>query len=128
MTTPCLHRRAFILHVDLDPVPGTFHTPLSANEIVQAILNNYLPSYTPVAIFGVAHPDEQKDNWRKRVCFVIFIDLFANLLVDPNRINPQHEMLNTLRHIFSEAIGHYNPALSLAPASIQPKNIVGGVV
>lgn len=38
--------------VDLDPVPGTFHTPESARDAVQAILLNSVPHYTPVVIIA----------------------------------------------------------------------------
>jgi hypothetical protein len=34
--------------VDLDPVPGTFHTQESAVESIQAILLSSIPHYNPV--------------------------------------------------------------------------------
>lgn len=111
-------RRAFILHVDLDPVPGTFHTPLSAYENIQEILNFHLPSYTPVAIFAVA--SERGDGGRKRICFVIYVDLDSV----PGAFHTQESAQNIIRNLFCESIPHYNPIISLAPASIQPKNIV----
>lgn len=36
--------------VNLDPVPGAFHTPESAEEIVQAVLNSSLSQYYPLVI------------------------------------------------------------------------------
>lgn len=44
-----MERKRVVLEViiDLDPVPGTFHTPESAEEVVQAILNSSIPHYHP---------------------------------------------------------------------------------
>lgn len=36
------------LNVDLDPVPGAFHTPESAQEIIQAVLTAAMSQYNPV--------------------------------------------------------------------------------
>ena len=121
MKTSCI-RRAFILHIDLDPVPGTFHTPRSANENVQAWLNQFLPDYTPVVIFGVTHPAEKQKNGRKRVCFVINVDLFHDL----TRISDETEMLNVLRSFLS-SFSHYNPKIEVAPDYIQPSSILEGI-
>lgn len=38
--------------VDLDPVPGDFHTVESAEKIVQTILLDRLPHYNPVVLEG----------------------------------------------------------------------------
>jgi len=34
--------------VDLDELPGAFHTPESAQDHVQAMLHNMIPHYNPV--------------------------------------------------------------------------------
>jgi hypothetical protein len=120
--TPHRTRRAFILHIDLDPVPGTFNTPRSANETVQAWLDRFLSDYTPVVIFGVTHPAEKQVNGRKRVCFVINIDLYHDL----TRISDENEMLNVLRSIIS-SFSHYNPKIEVAPDNIQPINCHEGL-
>lgn len=36
-----------VVTVELDGVPGTFHTPESAQENVQAMLNSMIPHYHP---------------------------------------------------------------------------------
>lgn len=36
-----------VVAVELDGVPGTFHTPESAQENVQAMLNSMIPHYNP---------------------------------------------------------------------------------
>lgn len=36
-----------IVKVELDDVPGTFHTPESAERVVQQILENAIPHYNP---------------------------------------------------------------------------------
>jgi len=41
-------RIKLVVWVDLDPVPGTFHTPESAKENVQAILKSSIPHYNPM--------------------------------------------------------------------------------
>lgn len=45
-----------IVTIDLDPVPGSFHTVESAQEIVQAMLNSSIPHYNPDVQI---HPKEQ---------------------------------------------------------------------
>lgn len=42
------------VYVDLDRVPGAFHTPESARDSVSRILNDRIPHYNP----GVVIPDE----------------------------------------------------------------------
>lgn len=36
--------------VDLDPVPGTFHTPESAKQCVEAILLSSIGHYHPIVL------------------------------------------------------------------------------
>ena len=36
------------VYVDLDPVPGTFHTKESAQNVVRNILNGAISHYNPV--------------------------------------------------------------------------------
>lgn len=124
MTAPCRTRKAFILHVDLDLVPGTFNTPLSAYENVQGMLNQTLSDYNPVAIFAVTHPAEKQKNGRKRVAFVVNVDLNDV----PGMMYTQESAQNILTHLFRNRIPHYNPMISLAPADIQPSSILKGNV
>jgi hypothetical protein len=56
-------RIALTVYVNLDPVPGTFHTEESARETVQRILDQTVPSYFPgVSLYSpsrhVAEPKE----------------------------------------------------------------------
>lgn len=44
---PDRKRVALIVHVDLDPVPGTMHTHESAQEVVKNLLINSIPHYWP---------------------------------------------------------------------------------
>lgn len=121
--TPCRIRKAFILHVDLDPIRGTFHTPLSAYENIQELLNYAVSAYEPVTIFALAHPNERGDGGRKRICFVIYVDLDPI----PGSFHSQESAQNILGFLFRHYIPHYNPTLSLAPDSIQPINIAEGI-
>ena len=41
-------RVAFIVYVDLDPVPGQMHSKESAQNIIRGILQERLGSYDPV--------------------------------------------------------------------------------
>ena len=43
-------RVAFTVEVNLDPLPGTFHTPESVRRNLQAILNDHIPHYDPYVI------------------------------------------------------------------------------
>lgn len=38
--------------VDLDAMPGTFHTPESARDNVEAILLSSIPHYDPVVVLN----------------------------------------------------------------------------
>lgn len=40
------------VEVDLDPVPGVFHTAESARECVQSLLENGIPFYNPTVLKG----------------------------------------------------------------------------
>lgn len=37
----------FVVEVELDDVPGTFHTPESAEIVIRHILDNSIPHYNP---------------------------------------------------------------------------------
>ncbi len=43
-------RVGLFVMVDLDPIPGAFHTAKQAEEAVQAILLNAIPHYAPVVV------------------------------------------------------------------------------
>ena len=56
------------VRVDLDPVPGAFHSADSAREIVEDILCRSIPHYYPVVSIGISDPDEELlaraiDDW-----------------------------------------------------------------
>lgn len=44
-------RALFVLMVELDPVPGTFHNLQSAKESIEQILMDRIPHYKPTIIF-----------------------------------------------------------------------------
>lgn len=41
-------RKAFLVYVDLDPVPGEMHTQESAQNVLRSILNHMIPAYNPI--------------------------------------------------------------------------------
>lgn len=41
-------RKAFMVYVDLDPIPGMMHTKESAQSIIRTILYDRLGHYNPV--------------------------------------------------------------------------------
>jgi hypothetical protein len=45
-----MERKRILLHVyvDLDPMPGTFHTTESAQNAVRSILNDRISHYNPI--------------------------------------------------------------------------------
>lgn len=53
-------RKAFIVYVDLDPVPGTFHSQESAQNVIRGILNDRISHYNPMV--SLAPTDLQPDN------------------------------------------------------------------
>jgi hypothetical protein len=118
-TVCCPTRKAFLLYVDLDPTPGTFHTPGSAYVHVQGILENHIKHYKPVAVFS--HTTEHEG--RMRACFAVFV----NLDPVPGVFHTQESAQNVIRGLFTGRIAHYNPMVSLGPASIQFDNILEGI-
>lgn len=120
----CTRRKAFLAYVDLDPTPGTFHTPFSAWECIQAILKEALAAYHPTAILVTEHPHINENNGRQRVCFMILVDLDPL----PGSFHTQESAQNWVGLTLRRAIPHYNPIVSLAPASVQPYTLVEGNV
>jgi hypothetical protein len=54
-------RKAFVVYVNLDPVPGTFHTQESAQNVIRGILEDRLPeSYNPMV--SLAPAELQPEN------------------------------------------------------------------
>lgn len=41
-------RKAFLVYVDLDPVPGTMHTQDSAQNVINRILQERIGHYNPI--------------------------------------------------------------------------------
>lgn len=117
---PTRTRSAFILHVDLDPAPGTFHTPYSAYLNINSILKNGIPAYNPLAILASSHPQKNENNGRDRICFFILVDLDPL----PGSFHTQESAQNWVGMLFQRTIAHYNPTISLAPASVQPYLII----
>lgn len=48
-------RRAFVVYVDLDPVPGTFHSQESAQNSIRGILLRAIPHYNPMVSLAPDH-------------------------------------------------------------------------
>lgn len=112
----CLNRRAFLIYVDLDPVPGTFHTSLSAFDSVRDILVDAIGEYNPVlSLFSTTVP-ANADNGRRRVSLILFVDLDPL----PGSMYSQESAQNIIRFALRNRIEHYNPMVSLAPENLQP--------
>lgn len=41
------YRKAFVVHIDLDPVPGDMHTEISAQACVKYVLSSRVQAYRP---------------------------------------------------------------------------------
>ena len=84
------NRVALVVYVDLDPLPGAFHTAESALNNVRGILENQIDHYNPV----VAHaPDslQPENDGRKR-------QLVIKPIIFPQAVNAEG-VLNELREI-----------------------------
>lgn len=53
-------RRAFVVYVDLDPVPGVMYSQESAQTTLRRILNEAIPHYNPSV--ALAPNDIQPEN------------------------------------------------------------------
>lgn len=115
-------RQAFLVYVDLDPVPGTFHTTFSASENIKGILDFHIPQYDPTVVLVGANLYEREKYARQRVCFAVYVDLDPV----PGTFHSKESARNGIGRLLDERIHHYNPIVSIAPADIQPSNIVEG--
>lgn len=106
-------RKAFIVYVNLDPVPGTFHTEESALNGLRSILTSWLGTYQPTVTYVSERFAPRTNDLRQ--AFVVFIDLDDVPGTMHSQESAQHVISNTLR----EAIGHYQPLVSLAPEPLQ---------
>lgn len=53
-------RVSFVVDVDLDPVPGTMHTPESAQAVIRNVLYQRMSHYNPVV--SLASEDLHDNN------------------------------------------------------------------
>lgn len=58
-------RTALLVYVDLDPVPGAFHTERSARDNVAGILDNQIGHYNPIVSY--ASDSDQPPNRPKPI-------------------------------------------------------------
>lgn len=112
----------FLVYVDLDPVPGTFHTPYSAYLNIHGILESNLSQYDPTVILVNDDLYVRAEYAKRRVCFAVHMDLDPV----PGTFHSKESARNVIGRLLDERIGHYNPIVSISPADIQPNNIVEG--
>lgn len=86
-------------YVDLDPVPGTFHTVESARHCTNAILQHSIGHYTPIVgiissgrTFYNVEFDQNNDFWEDKPEY--------NLLFIKGALNHLNEMLTARGYLF----------------------------
>lgn len=92
-----------LVTVKNDPVPGTFHTPESVQEQVQAMLNQAIPHYTPeveIALDYTVTPstdsDEDFERFLLKTTLRQVLAKFQNITAQMAAINQERdEMLAT---------------------------------
>lgn len=111
MTTT--NRVAFLVYVDLDPVPGTFHTQESAQNSLRAILNQHMKHYCPLVSLAPAElQPAQSRNMRMRKSFTVYVDADAM----SGTFHTVESMEAHINRILENRISHYRPSVVLAPA------------
>jgi hypothetical protein len=117
-------RKAYIVYVNLDPMPGEMYTEESALQILQEIFFDTIPQYDP----GVHYAPEsievgiaKNTNAPERKAFLMYI----NLDDLPGQMYSQESAQNALRAILNGRMAHYNPLVSLAPAHLQVYDLEG---
>ncbi len=60
-------RKAFVVYVDLDPVPGVFHTQESAQNALTHILRESIPHYNPMVSLAPLHMQAPSNDEDPRV-------------------------------------------------------------
>lgn len=111
-------RIGLIAYVDLDPIPGNFHTEESAHGNVYATLMGRIPGYNPdVDIAPVQY--HAFGSGVNRVALVIQVDLDPM----PGTFHTKESAHNIVRNILVGVFSHYNPIVSFAPAELQPEYI-----
>lgn len=108
-----MKRFALFVYVNLDPLPGTFHTNHSALMNTRAILENWIGDYNPIVAFA---PDSLQPETPERVAFVVYVDM------DQLAENPRNFAMRTVRQTLRDSMPQYNPVVSYAPRVMQPEH------
>lgn len=117
-------RVALVVAVDLDPIPGNFHTEESAHGNIYGILWDRIPHYNPEVeiapeVFQLEDFDGVKYQQRY---FFVYMDL------DPTLTLPDVWAKNAVKSILGSVIPHYNPMVTIAHNLYQPTyNIEGRI-
>ena len=116
-------RKAYLVYANLAPTPGVFHTENSALEYLRRMFDDRLWSYNTTVAHAPASIEVYSD---RRRAFIVYMDL--NGFHGDGIVSAQSAARHMLRETLRDVIGHYDPVVAIAPATLQPANNITGVL
>jgi hypothetical protein len=111
-------RRAFLVYVDLDPLPGIMHTQESAQNHINNVLHEFFRPYKPMASlapFTVQLPDSVEARVRR--AYVVYLDLDPV----PGVMHVEDNAAFMLARVLQSTLTTYEPTVHIAAEELQPK-------
>lgn len=111
-------RKAFLVYVDLDPLPGAMHTQETAQNHLNRILGEYFGSYKPTVSLA-PHEAQLPHSVEARVRkgYVVCLDLDPV----PGVMHVVENAAFMLARVLESILTFYDPTVSHAPDELQPK-------
>lgn len=111
-------RKAFLIYVDLDPLPGMMHSPENVKDHLREIFNSFFKPYKPyvdIAPMSVQLP--QTVEARTRMSFVVHLDLDPV----PGVMHVEDNARFMAERVLTSILPVYEPAVHIAPDELQPQ-------
>jgi hypothetical protein len=111
-------RKAFLVYVDLDPMPGLMHTTENAKAHLRDVFAEFFRPYKPNVMDApmmAQLPQSVEDRTRK--AFVVYLDLDPV----PGVMHVEDNARFMAERVLTSILTTYNPKVHHAPDELQPK-------
>jgi hypothetical protein len=111
-------RKAFLVYVDLDPMPGIMHSQESAQNHLNRLIGEYFRPYKPmVSLAPMEAQLPQSIEARTRRAFLVYLDLDPV----PGVMHVEENALFMLNRVLESTLTTYDPSAHIAADELQPK-------
>lgn len=111
-------RKAFMVYLDLDPLPGLMHTPEEALRHLSEILQNFFRPYKPMVTLAPMKAQLPPSvEARTRKAYVVYLDMDPV----PGVMHVPDNARFMLQRVLNVALSSYAPEIYHAPEEFQPK-------